>query len=183
VKIFELNNNIVTFAPQALLLEPFKVLWNRDKSKGKAYCKDELAYIWYMEDVRSDFYDIMDEDERRKEVLKFLTELSSTYKPDKEVKAAIVNYKNLSEGTSSRVLRDTTIMINNLRKAMVNIDFTERDKSGKLVHNYGHAVDLAGKIPKLLKDLKDIYREIEREAEEQHLMRGGRRKATFEDGM
>jgi len=183
MKLFELENNIVTFSPQALLLEPFKVLWERDKSKGKVYSKAELAYIWYMEDVRSDFYDIVDEDERRVEVLKFLTELPSTYTTDKQVEDALDLYKKMSEGVSVKILKDTMIMVNNLRKAMVDMDFTERDKSGKPVYDYGKALDLAGKVPTLLKNLKDIYREIEREAEEQHLMRGGRLKATFEDGM
>ena len=183
MKLFELENNIVTFSPQALLLDPFKVLWERDKSKGKAYSKAELAYIWYMEDVRSDFYDIVDEDERRAEVLKFLIELPSTYTPDKEADEALSLYKKLSEGMSVKILKDTMIMVNNLRAAMVDMNFKERDKSGKPVYDYGKSMQLAGQVPELLKKLKDIYREIEREAEEQHLMRGGRLKATFEDGM
>ena len=183
MKLFELENNVVTFSPQALLLEPFKALWERDKSKGKAYSKAELAYIWYMEDVRSDFYDIIDEDERRTEVLKFLTELPSTYTPDTKSEEALIFYKKMSEGISVKILKDTMIMVSNLRKAMVDMDFKERDKSGKPIYDYGKAMDLAGKTPELMKKLKDIYREIEREADEQHLMRGGRMKATFEDGM
>lgn len=183
MKLFELENNIVTFSPQALLLKPFKALWDRDKSKEKTFAKDELAYVWYMEDVRSDFYDIIDEDERRVEVLKFLTELPSNYKPDKVAAEAAKHYAKLSEGMSVKILKDTMIMVNNLRKAMVEMDFEERDKSGKPVYDYGKALDLAGKVPLLLKNLKDIYREIEREAEEAHLMRGGRLKATFEEGI
>ena len=183
MKLFELENNVVTFSPQALLLKPFKTLWERDKSKGKAYAKDELAYIWYMEDVRSDFYDIVDEDERRIEVLKFLTELPSNYTPDEKADEAAKFYAKMSEGMSVKILKDTMIMVNNLRKAMVDMDFEERDKSGKLIYDYGKALDLAGKVPILLKNLKEIYREIEREAEEHHLMRGGRMKATFEDGL
>ena len=183
MKLFELKDNVVTFSPQALLLDPFRVLWERDKSKGKAYSKAELAYIWYMEDVRSDFYDIVDEDERKKEVLKFLTELPSTYTPDEKGKEAFNLYKKMSEGVSVKILKDTMIMVNNLRSAMIDMNFKERDKSGKPVYDYGKALDLAGKIPTLLKSLKDIYREIEREANEEHLMRGGRLKAVFEDGM
>lgn len=183
MKLFELEDNAVTFSPQALLLEPFKKLWERDKSKDKARAVDELAFIWYMEDVRSDFYDIIDEDERREEVLKFLTELPSNYVPDDEVWKALKEYRVLSESLSVKVLKDTMVMVNNLRQAIRDIDFTERDKAGKVVYDYGRAMDIAGKLPKLLKDLRDIYREIEREAEEQHLMRGGRLKATFEEGL
>ena len=183
MKLFELEDNVVTFSPQALLLKPFKALWERDKSKGKAKALDELAYIWYMEDVRSDFYDIVDEDERRVEVLKFLTELPSDYTPDEKAEEALKAYAKLSEGMSVKILKDTMIMVNNLRAAMVNMDFNEKDKSGKPVHDFGKAMDLAGKTPDLLKKLKDIYREIEKEAQEQHLLRGGRLKAVFEDGL
>ena len=183
MKLFELENNVVTFAPQALLLKPFKVLWERDKSKGKARSKDELAYIWYMEDVRSDFWDIVDEDERRVEVLKFLTELPPTYKPDNAVKEALKEYKKLSESMSVKILKDTMTMVNNLRISMVKMDFEERDKSGKPIHDYGRSMDLAGKVAPLLKNLESIYREIEKELDEQNLMRGSRIKAAFEEGM
>jgi hypothetical protein len=183
VKIFELENNIVTFAPQALLLKPFKVLWDRDKGKGKKKALDELSFIFYMEDVRSDFYDIVDEDERRVEVLKFLTELPSTYKPDKEVLEALEEYAKLSEGMSVKLLKDAIIMINKMREAMLKTDFNERDKSGKPVHDIDKVMRYVERIPILVRSLKESYREIEREAEEEHLMRGGRMKATFEDGI
>ena len=136
-----------------------------------------------MEDVRSDFYDIIDEDERRVEVLKFLTALPSTYEPDEKAAKASEFYRQRSEGISVKILKDTMIMVNNLRSAMVNMDFEERDKSNKPVHDFAKAMTLAGQVPELLKKLKDIYREIEREADEQHLMRGGRLKATSEDGI
>ena len=182
MKLFEIENNVITYAPQALLLKPFKELWDRDKSKDKARAKDELAFIWYMEDVRSDFYDIIDEDERRLEVLKFLTELPSTYKPDEKVKAAIIFYTSF-EGISVKILRDTMTMVNNLRVAMVEMDFKERDKSGKPIHDHTKAMISAGRVPELLRNLRDVYREIEREAAEEHLMRGDRKKAVFEDGL
>lgn len=182
MKLFELKNNVVTFAPQALLLKPFKALWDRDKSEDKAKANDELAFIWYMEDVRSDFYDIIEEDERREEVLKFLTELPSTYKPDVAVQDATRFYRG-SESVSVKILKDTMIMVNNLRQEMVDMDFKERDSSGKPIHDKVKALALAEKIPHLLKDLKEIYREIEREAKEQHLMRGDRLKSAFEAGI
>lgn len=183
MKLFELENNIVTFSPQTLLLEPFKKLWERDKSKSKMRAKDELAYIWYMEDVRSDFYDIVDEDERHTEVLKFLTELPSNYTPDDEVKRATREYIRLSEGMAVKLLKDAMVMIHKMRKAMLDTDFDERDKSGKPIHDIDKVMRYVDRIPTLLKSLKETYREIEREAEEQHLMRGGRKKATYEDGI
>jgi len=183
MKIFEIENNNVTYAPQALLLKPFKELWERDKSKSKGRAKDELAYIWYMEDVRSDFYDIVDEDERRTEVLKFLTELPPSYKEDAAIKTAKKEYKRLSEGMAVKLLKDAMIMIQKMRVAMLATDFDERDKSGKPIHDIDKVMRYVDRIPTLLKSLKETYREIEREAQEQHLMRGDRIKSTFEEGI
>lgn len=183
MKLFELENNIVTFSPQALLLKPFKTLWERDKSKGKAKAMDELAYIWYMEDVRSDFYDIIDEDERRVEVLKFLTALPSSYEPDEKMLEAIAFYKESSEGMAVKLLADAFVMVGKMRTSMRNTDFEERDKSGKPIHDIDKVMRYVERLPQLLKSLKESYREIEREADEKHLMRGGRMKATFEDGI
>lgn len=183
MKLFELKNHVVEFAPQALLLEPFNKIWKRDKSKGKLVATSELAYVWYMEDVRSDFFDIIEEGIRHDEVLKYLINLPKGWKPDQCIKEAREFYITMSETVSTKFLKDTMTMINNLRATMRTRDFEERDKSGRPVYDGTKAVDLANKIPALLITLREIYREIEKETDEEHLMRGGRRKAVFEDGI
>ena len=47
MKLFELNRLTyeIDIAPEALLLEPFKILIDRDKSKTKDMAKKELALI------------------------------------------------------------------------------------------------------------------------------------------
>ena len=57
MKLFELNRLTyeIDIAPEALLLEPFKRLIDRDKSKTNDMAKKELALIYHYCDIRSDY--------------------------------------------------------------------------------------------------------------------------------
>jgi hypothetical protein len=41
IKLFKLDDYEVTVEPEALLLKPFKTIWDRDKSKDKSLAKQE----------------------------------------------------------------------------------------------------------------------------------------------
>ena len=72
MNLFELENNVVTFSPQALLIAPFKEIWDKDKSKGKEDAALKLAFIYYMSDERSDFIHILNTDDRIDEIKTFI---------------------------------------------------------------------------------------------------------------
>ena len=42
---FEIENDQVKFLPEALMLEPFRKLWKRDKAKGKPVAYAELDTV------------------------------------------------------------------------------------------------------------------------------------------
>ena len=70
MNLFEMNNGVLRIQPEAYALIPFKLLWDRDKSKDKNTALSELAYVYYMADYTSDFADIVDLEDRDKEVRK-----------------------------------------------------------------------------------------------------------------
>ena len=45
----------LTIEPELLTLAPFKKIWTRDKSKDKSKALQELGYIYFMYDIRSDY--------------------------------------------------------------------------------------------------------------------------------
>jgi hypothetical protein len=182
MRLFELKEHVVSYSPQALLLAPFKKLWDRDKSKTKAVANAELAYVFYMEDVRSDFYDIMDEDDRKEEVLKFLPELKK-WEEDQAVKDARLFYAHHSESLAAKFLKDMMKMVDNLRSTISNLNFSERDNQGRLLHDFGKMMDITAKAPGVLETLETLYKKIEDESQKENLMRGGRLKTAFEDGI
>ena len=63
MKLFDIDNNKVIVHPEALLIQSFKLLWDRDKSKDKARALKELAYVYFMTDFKSP-YDRYDPAER-----------------------------------------------------------------------------------------------------------------------
>ena len=105
MNLFELKNWDLQIQPEAYALAPFKALISRDKTKNKAVGIKELAYIFYMTDYKSDFINIIDEEERDEQVKKFV-ELPKEWKPDKKVLEAIEFYKQRSTTTSLLLLED-----------------------------------------------------------------------------
>ena len=58
----------LTIDPMALSLKPLKTIWNRDKTEKKERAISEIAYIYFMEDPRSDYQYIIDREERSKAI-------------------------------------------------------------------------------------------------------------------
>ena len=89
MKLFELNRLTyeIDIAPEALLLEPFKRLIDRDKSKTKDMAKKELALIYHYCDIRSD-YSGMENNTKLAQIIENL-KFSKGYTPDKLVKEAM----------------------------------------------------------------------------------------------
>ena len=54
----------LTIEPELLTLAPFKKIWTRDKSKDKSKALQELGYIYFMYDIRSDYQIYIDEEKR-----------------------------------------------------------------------------------------------------------------------
>lgn len=55
MKLFKYEGYNLTISEEAMLLKPFKVLWKRDKARNKENALQELGYIYFMEDPRSDY--------------------------------------------------------------------------------------------------------------------------------
>ena len=68
MKLFKYDAYKITISEEALLLEPFKQIWNRDKSKDKTKALQELGYIYFMEDPRSDYQYLIDEQQRKESI-------------------------------------------------------------------------------------------------------------------
>lgn len=99
MKLFKYESYEVRVAPEALLLKPFKKLWDRDKSKSKDKAVQELSFLYFYCDPRSDYQYLID-DEDRLEAVKEGIGFDKDWKPDVLLKAAIAFY-----GTFDRVPR------------------------------------------------------------------------------
>lgn len=179
IKLFHFENYEVEIEPEAIMLKPFKVLWNRDRRVGHSMAKQELAYIYFMGDPRSDYQYIVDEEVRSQEVIQGLG-MPEGWKPDKLVKQALEFYKTFKP-MSAGLLEDTRYAINKLREMLRDIDLDERDDKGKPVHTLASITSTIKQIPALVKDLDEAERALAKDIVQESRARGSQTKSILED--
>ena len=69
MKLLKYEGYNLTFEPEILTLKVFKRLFMRDKTKDKSKFLQELGYIYFMLDPRSDYMYITDNEERSKAII------------------------------------------------------------------------------------------------------------------
>ncbi len=177
--LFELKNYEVQFSPQALMLAPFKEIWNNDSSKDKETANKEMAYVYYMADNRSNYMYVLDDDERS-DLIRQALELDDDWIKSEYIDEAIVYYKKMSETTSTKLLESTRGVIHKISHFLDTIDPNERDKANKPVFNISQIVASVEKMPKLIKAMNDIEREVIKEKELKG-QAGNRETGLFDD--
>ena len=88
IKLFRQDGYEVKIDPEALLLKPFKKIWDRDRSKDKNRALQELGFIYFVCDPRSDYQYLVDM-EVRQEAVKQGEGLPQKWEPDASVKMAM----------------------------------------------------------------------------------------------
>jgi hypothetical protein len=162
MNLFEIKADQVTFAPQALLLKPFKEIWDCDVTKDKSSAPRELAYVYYMADDRSDFQYMLDDEERHEAVVQFVMLPDGWQTPD-YIDKALEFYRKYSETTSTYMLRSTRGIVKKLAHFLDTVDPNERDKSNKLVFTTSQIISSVEKMPKLIRALSEIEQEVIKE--------------------
>ena len=164
MNIFEIVNNQVTWSPQALMLKPFRKIWDSDKDKEKFNATLELSYVYYMADERSDYMYILNEQERHEAVALALN--LDKWKKPKYIDPAIEFYKEVSETTSTKLLQSTRGVIEKISEFLDDINLEERDqRTQKPIHDITKITAAVEKIPKLIRALNEIEKEIIKEKE------------------
>ena len=54
IRLFKYEGYTISVEPEALLLSPFKAIWDRDTTQDKRVAMQELGFLYFMCDPRSD---------------------------------------------------------------------------------------------------------------------------------
>lgn len=179
MKLFRYEGYKLHISEEAFVLKPFKEIWNRDKTKNKDKALQELGYIYFMSDPRSDYQYIVDEEDRAK-AIKEGEGIDSKWKPDNKVIEAMKFYKTFKP-VSALLLEDTRIAVDKLRQLLRNIDLTEVDDKGKPIYTLNTITATIKQIPSLVKDLDEAEKAIAKEIMESDKVRGAQEKSMYED--
>lgn len=179
MKLFKYEGYKLHISEEAFILKPFKEIWNRDKTKNKDKALQELGYIFFMCDPRSDYQYIINEEDRAK-AIKEGEGIDSKWKPDNKVIEAMKFYKTFKP-VSALLLEDTRIAVDKLRQLLRNIDLTEVDDKGKPIYTLNTITATIKQIPSLVKDLDEAEKAIAKEIMESDKVRGAQEKSMYED--
>lgn len=166
----------LTIDPILLTLKPFKAIWIRDKTEKKERAISEIAYIYFMEDPRSDYQYIIDRDERSK-AIKEGEGLKSTWQPDGTVKEAMKLYASFKT-TSALLLEDTRALVDGYRNKLRDLTSDMSELDVKDVKELGAIIK---QVPSMVKDLDEAERALAKEIAQSDKVRGAQEKSIYED--
>lgn len=166
----------LTIDPMLLTLKPFKAIWIRDKTEKKERAISEIAYIYFMEDPRSDYQYIIDRDERSK-AIKEGEGLKSTWQPDGTVKEAMKLYASFKT-TSALLLEDTRALVDGYRNKLRDLTSDMSELDVKDVKELGAIIK---QVPSMVKDLDEAERALAKEIAQSDKVRGAQEKSIYED--
>ena len=169
MKLIRVEDYQVKIADEALLVKPFRRLWNMDRSQGKEQFYKQMSVLFFVYSPSSNYAYILDEKERMKEVM--AQEGIKDFKNSSEFKEAVEAYKKLVKTSSSELLADTRLIIEKMRQALKSIDFDSLEE--KDTPNAVKTVaSIVGMMPKLVRDLSEAEKAVAKELEEQSKARG-----------
>lgn len=161
MKLFKLENWKVEISPEALTITDFKNLVKRDKSRTKENAINELAFIFFFCDSRSDYLYIDDPSERMESIKTDLS-LPKKWKPDDLVTKAMETYLKLSVTVFSVALDDIRVAIRKITQNLRDADYKNMD-AGDINKSTGSIKQ----VGPLLKEFKTLEREVLAEIEEE----------------
>lgn len=179
LKLFKYEGYKVVISEEALLLTPFKKIWDRDRTKNKDKALAELGYIYFFNDPRSEYQYLIDETERHNAIIE--SEGLGDWKPDKLVKEASEFY-NSFKPTSALLLEDTRYAVDKVRIMLREINLSKEDDKGRPVYTIDKIISAIKQVPALVKDLDEAEKALRSEVANMGKMRGQGEKTLTEDG-
>lgn len=175
---FDIQGDKITFTPEFLAVPQNKVIWNRDKTKGKSKAMDELSYVVFLCDntVKNPYRGYSEE--LRAEVLQL--EFLKDKEPDDAIKKAVKAMEGMMETTSSRLLKSAKVAADKLGNYFENIDFSQLDDNGKPVYSARELASNLSAVGNIVKSLKVLEDQVRKEQLDSNITRGGFEIGDFE---
>lgn len=181
MKLLKYEGYTLTFEPELLTLGVFKKLHDRDKTKNKSKFIQELGYIYFTEDPRSDYQYITDYKERMNAVIEG-EGLPKNWQIDKPLQDAINYYKSF-KSTAALLLEDTRLLVNKFRKKLRELDLDATDDRNKPIYTLNTVIATIKQVSPLVKELDEAERTLSKEMIQNEKVRGSAEKSLYEDLM
>ena len=184
--LFELIGNRAKPVTEALLIYPFKDIWSRDSSTNKSNAIKEFTFIEFMSSIKpTNPYVGYSEDERREKLCKDIFDgkrKDLLLKQDKVVEDGIEYIKDLQYNGSAtyRYYAANLEGANKLRKFFLDLDMSEKNKSGMPVYKPNEITKALNDADKILTSLANMRSKVEKEIYDMERARGDKQINYFE---
>jgi hypothetical protein len=185
MKLVEFKDYELTVPEEVWGLKTFKKLLDRDKTKNKVNATKEMLFVFHYSDIRSDFNYILDKEEKIEEVKKEVG-LKDSWKMDKQLEEAINLYKKLSTTVVEKLYMNSLIAASDVGNYLARTKYLleERDVKGIPIYDISKITTAVQKVPKLMADLKEAYKEVVKEKETlEGKSKGSRKYNLYEEGI
>ena len=176
--IFDMKDNKFIVDPNAIIIPPFKDIWDRDKSKNKEIAINELCFIYFVADFNSPYATFPEHEKETRITEDFL--VRNKIKPDKLVLQGIAVYKQFQETHSMRLLNSARIAADKMSAYFNNIDFDEEDDTGKLKYVAKDVANTLANVGKIVESLDKLEEKVKKEIKTTTKVRGGGTASKWE---
>ncbi len=102
-KIVDLIDGNIVISPECLVIEPFKTLWESDRTKTKDSAVNYIKYIWFYTDFNSPYFP-QDDQERHDLICEYILK-DKKFKVSKEIQKGIEVYNRIVTTPSIRLFK------------------------------------------------------------------------------
>ena len=171
IKIIDLKDNIIIVAPECLVIEPFKSIWEKDKSKDKSKAYNIMQYVWFFAAYKSPFFQHSNEDKH-----KLITESilkDKDFKVTKEIEEAIEMFDKIQTTPSVKLFRSVQESVKKMEDFFKVAEYNEDtvDKIQKAIIN----------MPKMQEAIQAALDNCAKEQSKGDRVRGGATVGLFEN--
>lgn len=181
--LFELRNGFVIPSVHALMIEPFKSMWETDYSDGKEMTLKEFAYIEFMCSPKktNPYFGYTDMDMREKAVKKEVYK-DENYHTNTDMLTGIWKYIELlkDESPSYGLLEDAIAGAEKTRKWCRDFEPSEKTPNGALLLKPRDITAALNEIPNTVKKLEETRKQVISELNETSKTRKDREVNHFE---
>jgi hypothetical protein len=164
-------------------ISAFKELLDRDPDPEKQLAIKEMLFVYFWCNVKSDFSNIPEN--KREESIRPEIDLPEDWVMDEKIKAAIEVYKKYSTTTIQRLYLQSLKSAQDIGDYLENTEalLAERDDRGKPVVDIGKITGALDKIPKIMSNLKDAYKQVVKEQDDiEGKKKGSQTMNMYEEG-
>ena len=180
--LFKIEDKIVQPTEEALLISPFKEIWERDKSKGKEIALKEFAFIEFTVSLlASNPYKGYSESIRDTVVIEDLFK-GEKWIPDSLIKQGQYKFEVFQkEGSQSYPLYKSSIKAkDNLVKFLESVDLTEKNfKTGMPIYKPKELTSALLDVDKVTASLDALRKKVEEELYESAKIKGQKEISVF----